>query len=158
MEAMKYIERRIEKALHQAMADYPVVTVVGPRQAGKTTLVQHTYPQYRYVNLELPDYRQLAIEDPHSFLKRFETPVIIDEIQRVPELLSYIQVHVDEHRSLRGGYILTGRQHLEMRAAVSQSLAGRTAILKLLPLSIAELEETGIVLDRDDLKIGRAHV
>lgn len=80
-----------------------MVTVVGPRQAGKTTLVRHAYPEHRYVNLELPDYRQLAIEDPRSFLKRFEAPVIIDEIQRVPNLLSYIQVYVDEHRSLRGG-------------------------------------------------------
>lgn len=129
--------------------DFPVLTIIGPRQSGKTTLVRKVFDEYPYVNLELPDIRLLAEQDPRAFLKRFAPPVVIDEIQRVPALLSYIQGLVDEDRSNNGRFILTGSRQLDLRAAIGQSLAGRTALLKLLPLSIAELSEAGIHLDRD---------
>jgi predicted AAA+ superfamily ATPase len=147
---MAYIERRISNALGQAAREYPVVTITGPRQSGKTTLVRHQFPDYAYVNLESPDDRRFATEDPRSFLKRYAPPVVFDEIQRAPQLLSYIQVEADEHPKETGRYILTGSQQMDLRAAVSQSLAGRTALLRLLPFSIAELRDAGIILDRDE--------
>ena len=120
-----------------------------PRQSGKTTLAQMQFPDYHYVNLEDPDTRMIAEADAREFLKLYPPPVIIDEIQRVPKLLSYIQVLVDE-RKKKGQYILTGSHQPGLRAEISQSLAGRTAILQLLPLSISELTEAGIAMDRDD--------
>jgi len=145
-----YIPRKIEATVLSLAESFPVVTILGPRQSGKTTLVWKMFPNHAYVNLEQPDVRQLAELDPRAFLKRFAFPVIMDEIQRVPALLSYIQVIVDENRSLRGGFILTGSQQIDLRAAVSQSLAGRTALLRLLPLSISELNGAGIRMNRDD--------
>lgn len=145
-----YIPRHLEATLVALAGQFPAVTVLGPRQSGKTTLVKHLFPQYAYVNLEFPDDRLLAREDPHSFFKQYAEPLIIDEIQRVPELLSYIQVSIDEDRAKKGRFILTGSQQMDLRAAVSQSLAGRTALLKLLPLSLAELADSSIRLDRDD--------
>ncbi len=117
---------------------YPVVTITGPRQSGKTTLAQMAFPTYNYINLEHPEIRSLAQLDPRSLFRQYPAPVIIDEIQRVPELMSYIQVDVDAKRK-NGLYILTGSQQLNLSAAVSQSLAGRTALLTLLPFSIEEL-------------------
>jgi hypothetical protein len=145
-----YIERVIESTVVEVATQYPVVTILGPRQSGKTTLVKKTFPEHSYVNLELPDDRVLAQEDPHSFFRRYPEPLIIDEIQRVPSLLSYIQIAVDEDRSRKGRFILTGSAQMDLRAAVSQSLAGRTALLKLLPLSLAELQVAGRLLDRDE--------
>jgi predicted AAA+ superfamily ATPase len=147
---MDYIDRTIARTLTQNAREYPVVTLTGPRQAGKTTLARHEFPTYRYVNLELPEARELALHDPRSFFEHYSPPVIIDEIQRVPELLSYIQVDVDEHRDENGRYILTGSEQLDLRAKVSQTLAGRTALLQILPLSCFELNRAGVTLDRDD--------
>lgn len=133
-----------------AAKEYPVVTVIGPRQAGKTTLVRATFPQHDYCNLENPELRRLASEDPKQFFHLHPAPVILDEIQRVPELLSWIQVRTDEEKQL-GAYILTGSHQLRLHEAVSQSLAGRTAILKLLPLSIQELERSDLPIDKNEL-------
>ncbi|MCK5884097.1 MAG: ATP-binding protein, partial [Bacteriovoracaceae bacterium] len=134
------IKRAIESELLQSAKEYPVVTIIGPRQAGKTTLAKMCFPSYQYVTLEDPNTRQLAQDDPQAFFSQITSNAIIDEIQRVPQLLSYIQVIVDEHKK-NGEFILTGSHQLERRQSVTQSLAGRTAILKLLPLSISELED-----------------
>lgn len=148
------IERSIQQLLHKLSATYPVVTITGPRQAGKTTLAKMTFPGYNYCNLEHPEIRKLAQQDPKSFMLQYPAPVIIDEIQRVPELLSYIQVDVDSKKR-NGDYILTGSQQFNLHASVSQSLAGRTALLALLPFSLQELsfyEKSGINRDKVLLK------
>ncbi len=119
-------------------SQFPVVTIVGPRQAGKTTLARHVFSGHEYVNLEDPESRELAALDPRSFLARHPTPVVIDEIQRAPELLSSIQVDIDEHDE-PGRYVLTGSHQTALQQAISQSLAGRTVVLQLLPLSLEEL-------------------
>jgi len=142
------IRRAIEKQLRKLAGMYPVVTITGPRQSGKTTLAKMVFPGYRYISLESFDVRRLAETDPRGFLKTYATPVILDEIQRVPELLSYIQTLVDEKKTF-GQYILTGSHQPLLGHGVSQSLAGRTGILRLLPLSIAELGAAGIDMDRD---------
>ena len=142
------IQRTIQVQLKKLAAMYPVVTITGPRQSGKTTLAKMTFPDYRYVSLENFDVRQMTEADPKGFLKSYAAPVILDEIQRVPALLSYIQTIVDENKS-SGQYILTGSHQPQLGQGVSQSLAGRTGILQLLPLSISELASADIVLSRD---------
>lgn len=142
------IQRTIQVQLKKLAAMYPVVTITGPRQSGKTTLAKTTFPDYRYVSLENFDVRQMAEADPKGFLKSYAAPVILDEIQRVPALLSYIQTIVDENKS-SGQYILTGSHQPQLGQEVSQSLAGRTGILQLLPFSISELASASIVLSRD---------
>jgi len=119
---------------------YPVITITGPRQSGKTTLSRATFPDHTYVSLEETDTRLFAGEDPRGFLARFSGPVIIDEVQRVPDLLSYIQTEVDQNPA-PGRFVLTGSQNLMLMERVSQTLAGRSGILHLLPFSRAELEK-----------------
>lgn len=137
------IERDIAPELETLVTEYPIVTVIGPRQAGKTTLVREHLPHFAYANLESPDTRAFAAEDPRGFLAEQDVPAIIDEIQRVPELLSYLQERVDAAAD-NGLYVITGSHQLELRAAITQSLAGRTAVLALYPLSIGELGRAGI--------------
>ncbi|MDE2701459.1 MAG: ATP-binding protein [Gemmatimonadota bacterium] len=143
------ILRQIARELAATANEFPVVTIIGPRQAGKTTLARMQFPNHAYANLEAPDIRMLATSDPHAFFSQYPPPVIIDEIQRVPELLSTIQVLADSNPQ-RGQYILTGSHQLRLQEAVAQSLAGRTALLRLLPLSISELKATGITHTRDE--------
>lgn len=138
------ITRDILPELRVLLKEYPIVTILGPRQAGKTTLAKEFLDGFAYANLEDPEQRELATADPKGFLSTLGSPAIIDEIQRVPELLSYLQVAVDEH-SANGCYVLTGSHQLSLRQAITQSLAGRTAILNLMPLSIAELRAADIV-------------
>lgn len=133
------IRRTLEKRLRDAAAQYPIVTVTGPRQSGKTTLVRAVFSNHDYVSLELPDQRSFALEDPRGFLNQFDGPVILDEVQRAPELFSYIQVFADEFRDIKGKFILTGSQNFLLLQSISQSLAGRCAVLHLLPFSLAEL-------------------
>ncbi len=121
------IEREITAEFLIQLKEYPVVTVLGSRQAGKTILVRETLPEYTYVNLENPEIRNFALTDPKAFLKRHESKVIFDEIQRAPILLSYLQVIVDEE-NCNGQFILTGPHQLELKAAITQSLAGRTGM------------------------------
>lgn len=140
------IRRTITDFLRKTFSHYPVVTITGPRQSGKTTLCRKTFPEKPYVNLESPETRERALLDPVGFLKQFGEGAILDEIQRAPQLVSYLQVLVDElgKNSL---FILTGSQQLEVTQAITQSLAGRTAILRLLPFSLEELGE-GIPIDK----------
>lgn len=145
---MKSIKRRAASLLQNRAELYPVVTVLGPRQSGKTTLCRNVFANKPYVNLESPDTRAFAKADPQAFLQPFKDGVILDEIQNVPELLSWIQVIVDEHRhaanvtgtaAIQGLFILTGSNQLQLNAQITQSLAGRTAVIELLPLSMAEV-------------------
>ncbi len=121
---------------------YPVVTVVGPRQSGKSTLVQALFPEKAYISFEDLDKRMLAREDPRGMINTYRNGAIFDEIQNVPELVSYLQTEVDSDKT-DGSFILTGSQQFELMLNVSQSLAGRTAIARLLPLSIEELSDEG---------------
>ena len=132
------IKRFLAEALKKAVAQYPVIALTGPRQSGKTTLCLDLFKGYAYVNLEKPDVRNFAIEDPNGFLAQFKTPVILDEIQRVPQLFSYLMPIVDAEK-IPGRFILTGSQNFLLMEAVSQSLAGRCAIFHLLPFSLREL-------------------
>uniref|UniRef100_UPI004055C71E ATP-binding protein n=1 Tax=Candidatus Electrothrix sp. TaxID=2170559 RepID=UPI004055C71E len=120
------LNRKIEAELKITADEYPIITIIGPRQSGKTTLARKFFQNHAYVNLENPELRSLAWDDPKTFMRRYPAPVILDEIQNVPELLSWIQVIVDEHPDLLGGYILTGSHQLQLREAITQSLAGRT--------------------------------
>lgn len=133
------IQREMTKVMKARAKEYPVLTVVGPRQSGKTTLVRSCFPNYNYANLEDPETRDLAESDYKRFLSAYKTPLIIDEIQRVPKLASAIQVKVDENRSKTGQYILTGSHQPVLKQTVTQSLAGRSAFLELLPLTFSEL-------------------
>ena len=133
-------KRTILKEIKKLAKEFRVITVVGPRQAGKTTLCRMAFPRYKYVSLEDPDTRLYASEDPRGFLKEYRKYTILDEVQRVPQLLSYIQTIVDED-NLKAQFILTGSHQLELGAAIAQSLAGRTARLTLLPLSMNELKQ-----------------
>jgi len=136
-----YIERTLQPVLLRAVEDFPAVALTGPRQSGKTTLLKRLFgDRYRYVSLEPPDVRAAATADPRGFLEINQPPLILDEIQYTPDLLPYIKEKIDAHRDLKGQYLLTGSQNLLMHQRVTESLAGRSAILKLLPLSFHELE------------------
>ena len=138
------IHRKPKQELVDASSTMPIVSLTGPRQSGKTTLTRDTFPDYKYFNLENPDYRLLALNDPRSFLKEAGYQgVIIDEAQLAPDLFSYIQVIVDENKSAK--YILTGSQNFLLSKRITQSLAGRVRILNLLPLSMAELQTQGYI-------------
>lgn len=143
------IERAITPHLREMARCFPVVTIMGPRQSGKTTLAKQVFPDHAYVNLEDPAAFRIAASDPKAFFELYKPPVIIDEVQRVPELLSTVQILADSTER-RGMFILTGSHQPALHAKISQSLAGRTGILKLLPLSIRELSNAGIRLERDE--------
>ncbi len=132
------IPRKLAEYAVSSFAKYPVITITGPRQSGKTTLARATFADKPYANLESPLIRQFAEEDPLGFLNQYPDGAVLDEIQRVPDLLSYIQVIVDEKRK-NSLFVLTGSQQFELMRSISQSLAGRTALLRLLPLSLEEL-------------------
>ena len=138
------IERHLAPRLHRAIEQFPVVTLTGPRQSGKTTLARSALEGYEYVNLEAPDERRMARDDPRGFLARFGPRVIIDEAQHVPELFSYIQVLVDQS-SRPGQFVLTGSQNFLLLGGISQSLAGRCDVLHLLPFSRTELLSTELL-------------
>lgn len=136
--------RKIAKRLRLLAQKMPVVTLTGPRQAGKTTLARSVFPKFTYANLEEPDTREHAHNDPRSFLASLGRTAIIDEVQRVPALLSYLQAIVDDPAHSSSRYIITGSANLLLLEAVSQSLAGRTAIVNCMPLSMEELREIGV--------------
>ncbi len=132
------IERTLMRRARGLSRQFPTVTITGPRQSGKTTLARAAFPKLPYASLEGPDVREFATEDPRGFLAGYPGGAILDEVQRVPELASYLQCIVDEP-GFAGSWILTGSQDFALLASLSQSLAGRTAVLHLLPPSLEEL-------------------
>lgn len=147
-----YIEREITPQLLKLSKQFPVVSLTGPRQSGKTTLVKKAFPEKTYVSLENPDTLEFALSDPRGFLDQSETGMIIDEAQRAPELFSYIQGIVDS-RQKGGMYILTGSQNFLLLERITQSLAGRVAILKLMPLSFREYRSVFEIHDVEDCTV-----
>lgn len=144
------IRRTITDKILRWVEQYPVVTITGPRQSGKTTLCRMLFHEREYINLESPDIRDFVRSDPRGFLDRYREGAVIDEIQRAPELLSYLQVEVDRDPQ-PGRFILTGSQNFLLMESLSQSLAGRTALAELLPFSLEELSSAGIELELDQL-------
>ena len=138
------IPRDAAKSLLRFSNHYPVMTVTGPRQSGKTTLVRATFPEKPYVSLEDPDELEAAKADPRGFLARYPDGAILDEAQKCPDIFSYLQSHVDLD-GRPGRFILTGSQQFGLLSKISQSLAGRTGIIQLLPFSMAELEAANIL-------------
>ena len=132
------IPRKLSQSLIENATQYPVISLTGPRQSGKTTLVKALFKQHEYISLEDPEYRDLAIEDPRGFLNQFDHGVILDEVQRTPNLFSYIQTITDK-KDQPGQFILTGSQNFLLLKNIQQSLAGRCAIHHLLPFSMDEL-------------------
>ena len=141
------LKRSIKTAIDIYREKYPVIALTGPRQSGKTTFLKDEFPEYRYVNLENPDTRNFAITDPNAFLKLYDKFVIFDEVQRVPALFSYIQALVDESK-IMGQFILSGSQNFHLMQNITQSLAGRVALFRLLPFDFSELKMAGL-LDSD---------
>lgn len=141
-----YIKRELTHKIKQLSAKFGAVTVIGPRQSGKTTLVKEIFPKYKYVSLEDLDNRSFADSDPRGFMRAYSSQVIIDEVQKSPGLFSYLQTHLDSLNKA-GQYILTGSQNFFLLEEISQSLAGRVGIVKLLPLSISELQRANYSLD-----------
>ena len=131
------IDRELKNEALRLAADFQVLILTGPRQSGKTTLCKMAFPTYRYVNLENPDTRELLVRDPISFLKENKEGMIVDEAQLYPDLFSYIQVLVDEDKSLH--FVLSGSNNFTFMERITQSLAGRAALLMLLPLSVTEV-------------------
>ena len=140
------ITRFMERALVARSKKLPAIAILGPRQSGKTTLAQKAFPQHMYINLEDLKNRQFAQEDPYAFFKTYanEYGIILDEIQEVPSLLSYIQVRVDQEQK-PGYFILTGSQNFLVNEAINQTLAGRISLFTLLPLSIRELQQASLL-------------
>lgn len=141
---MTYIPRNAESKLKHFANGYPALVVTGPRQSGKSTLVRHAFPEHSYISLEDLDQREFAETDPRGFLNQFTEGVILDEAQRCPALFSYIQTRVDEKRQ-PGEFILTGSQQFGLLSGIRQSLAGRAALMTLLPMTYDELQRAGKV-------------
>lgn len=135
---MKYINRKLEKILLQAAGQFPAIVLTGPRQTGKSTLLKHLFPDYSYITLDDIGIREIATADPAMFVSSLKKPVIIDEIQYVPKLLSYIKIHIDNERK-NGYFIITGSQIFSLMQGLGETLAGRAALFELLHFSFSEI-------------------
>ncbi|MEQ1745442.1 MAG: ATP-binding protein [Saprospiraceae bacterium] len=141
---MPFIPRQIAASISKLKEQYPILALTGPRQSGKTTLLRNMFPDYRYITLEDANLRSFAEDDPVGFLKIYDSRVIFDEAQRVPHLFSYLQAIVDASGQM-GQYILSGSQNFHLLSNITQSLAGRVALFKLLPLDFRELKQNGLL-------------
>ncbi len=139
-----FIDRKLTEVLEKLKDKYPILAVTGPRQSGKTTLLQKCFPGYEYVSLENADIRNRAEQDPNAFLQKYDNRVIFDEVQRTPHLFSYLQTKTDKDK-IMGQYILSGSQNFLLLENITQSLAGRVVLFKLLPLSFSELEKENLL-------------
>lgn len=142
---MRFIPRAIEQTLLTAARAFPAAVVTGPRRAGKTTLLRRLFPRARYVLLEDPDIQSRARSDPRGFLEELPVPVLFDEIQHVPDLFAYVRTRIDQNPQRRGHWLFTGSQEAPLMRGVSESMAGRAAILQLLPFSVAENDRVGML-------------
>ena len=145
------IKRQMAGWLGKMAKEYAVLSIMGPRQSGKTTLARSVFPNYGYVNLEDPDARRAAEADGADFLQKHPAPLILDEVQRVPELLSRIQVLVDANPRKKAAYVLTGSHQPALREGLSQTLAGRVALAKLMPFTMREIAAFGKLPSREQL-------
>src|SRR5690606_29713055 len=140
----EWIARTLTMEVGKLAQQFPIIAITGPRQSGKTTLLKTLFSEYTYVSLENPDNRAFAAEDPNGFLRLYETKVILDEVQHVPELFSYLQTIVD-NSGIMGQYILSGSQNFHLMKHITQSLAGRVALFRLLPLDTEEMAGADIL-------------
>ena len=138
------INRQLVNAIVALKDKFPIIALTGPRQSGKTTLLKNTFPDYQYISLEDPDYREFAQNDPKGFLKNFSENIIFDEVQRVPHLFSYLQTVVDASGKM-GQFILSGSQNFHLLQQITQSLANRVALFKLLPFDFQELKTANLL-------------
>lgn len=139
-----FIDRQIVDIIISQKNKFPILALTGPRQSGKTTLLKELFHDYRYISLESPDVRLFAENDPHGFLTEYDSRVILDEVQRVPQLFSYLQTRVDESK-IMGQYILSGSQNFHLLNSITQTLAGRVVLFKLLPLDLTELKAANLL-------------
>ncbi len=142
---MRYIARRLTRVLLDASRHFPAVVVTGPRRAGKTTLLRKLFPEARYVLLEDPDIQARVRSDPRSFLEELRPPVVFDEIQNAPELLDYVRTFIDTKSRRMGQWLFTGSQEAPLMRGITESMAGRAAILQLLPLSLEETAKVDLL-------------
>lgn len=142
--ANQFIQRSLAGEINKRKDKFPILAVTGPRQSGKTTLLKSLFPDYTYVSLENPDNRSFAEDDPNGFLQLYPERVILDEVQRVPALFSYLQTTVDESGQM-GQYILSGSQNFHLLKNITQTLAGRVALFRLLPLDHEEMDQATIL-------------
>lgn len=140
------VKRNIEDRLREMTRKFPIVSLTGPRQSGKTTLLRSMFPEYRYVSLENPDIQDFALQDPRRFLENYDRYIILDEVQRVPHLFNYLQQKVDDD-GISGQYLLSGSQNFLLMESITQSLAGRVVLFKLFPFSFSELIKAGWMSD-----------
>lgn len=151
--AETYLNRSIERVLKDAARQFPSLIVTGPRQSGKTTLLKHLFSKsHRYVSLDEPDIRLMAVKEPRLFLENYPPPVIIDEIQYAPNLFHFLKTAIDRDRAKKGRFLLTGSQSFPLMARVGESLAGRVAVFTLLSFSFRERLRTKASLSLDNLK------
>ena len=151
---MKYVKRALEEKLKKSVKQFPAVIVTGPRQSGKTTLLKHLFSNtHNYVSLDNPDIRVMANRDPGLFLQNHPAPIIIDEVQYAPDLFPFLKIAIDNNRSKKGQYLLTGSQSFPLMAKVGESLAGRMGVLTLLSFSIKEQMRDKKKLSYDELRL-----
>jgi len=151
MKAIDYIRREIESVLLEAISQFPAVAVTGSRQSGKSTLLRQVLSSWSYVTLDDPLVRQQAIRDPQMLLDTVGEPLIIDEFQYAPDLLHYLKMRIDQDRALKGRFVLTGSQQFQATKGLSESLAGRIALLELTPFSLFEIQHSISFPDSCDL-------